>query len=197
TRGGHDGRGDRAEAHRRCVGPRRSRRQSLLPLLYPSPPRPNPAETRSLEFRRGRGGLPDRDRLRPTPERPQSRPASGACTRQTPPIDRPSGGSARRPRARARRLFPDAGDAGNRRGDVAVSVVGVGLLWAESAPTVVAHGMPAIDVYRTSRVATANVAGRTVSGHRPGPSGGREVPMSLVRHPTRPSGDSRAPSTAK
>ncbi len=97
TRDGHDGHGDRAEAHRRCVGPRRSRRQSLLPLLYPSPPRqillkrdpsiPPPPSRRS--------GL---HRLRPTPERPQSRPASGACTRQTPPIDRPSGGSARRPR---------------------------------------------------------------------------------------------------
>ena len=60
------------------------------------------------------GGLPDRDRRRPATGRSQSRPASGACIRQTPPIDRPSGGSPPRPRAGARRLLADARDAGDR-----------------------------------------------------------------------------------
>ena len=46
------------------------------------------------------------------------------------PIDRPPCGSARRPRARARRLFPDAGNAGDRRGAGADGAFGVGPLRA-------------------------------------------------------------------
>ena len=48
--------------------------------------------------------------------RAQLRPAGVAGARQALPIDRPPRRSARRSRARARRLFADAGDARDRRG---------------------------------------------------------------------------------
>ena len=46
----------------------------------------------------------------------QLRTARGAVARQALPIDRPPRRRPRRPRARARRLFADAGNAGDRRG---------------------------------------------------------------------------------
>ena len=49
--------------------------------------------------------------------------------------DRPSSRSPCFPRAGARRFFANAGNAADHRGDVAVSVVGVRLLRANSAPS--------------------------------------------------------------
>ena len=57
---------------------------------------------------------------------PQLRTTRGAFARQTLPIDRPPGRGPRRPRARARRLFADVGNARDRRGASAARGAGEG-----------------------------------------------------------------------
>ena len=114
-----DGRGRRALAtHRRSVGARRARPASALTDAVPaSPPRRHPAQARSRRIPR-----PPRTPIRTAiaiaqaAGRAQLRPARGAFARQALPIDRPPRRRPRRPRARARRLCADAGNAGDRRG---------------------------------------------------------------------------------
>ena len=79
-------------------------------------PRRHPAAARSRECRPGRRSLPGRHRGRARAGRAQLRPAGGAEARETLPIHRPPGRSPRHPRARARRLLADAGNARNRGG---------------------------------------------------------------------------------
>ena len=58
--------------------------------------------------------LPDRHHHREAANHAQLRTARGACAGQALPIDRPPGRRSRRHRARARRLFTDARNAGDR-----------------------------------------------------------------------------------
>ena len=78
--------------------------------------RRNPAEARPRQPRARGRSLPDRHRRREAARNAQLRTARGACARQALPIDRPPRRSPRRPRAGARRLFADAGNARDRRG---------------------------------------------------------------------------------
>ena len=78
--------------------------------------RRNPAQARPRQPRACGRSLPDRHRRREAARHAQLRTARGAVARQALPIDRPPRRSPRRPRARARRLFADAGNAGDRRG---------------------------------------------------------------------------------
>ena len=78
--------------------------------------RRNPAEARPRRPRARGRSLPDRHRRRETARHAQLRTARGAVARQALSIDRPPRRSPRRPRAGARRLCADAGNAGDRRG---------------------------------------------------------------------------------
>ena len=78
--------------------------------------RRNPAQARPRQPRACGRSLPDRHRRREAARHAQLRTARGAVARQALPIDRPPRRRPRRPRARARRLFADAGNAGDRRG---------------------------------------------------------------------------------
>ena len=87
------------------------------------------------ECRACRGGLPDRSSPSPNSRAHAAlRPARGAVAGEALPIDRPPRRGARCPRARARRLFADAGNAADRRGDVAISAVGLVLLLGRVLP---------------------------------------------------------------
>ena len=94
----------------------RQGRKSLRSRLPASSARRNPAQARSGQSRARGGSLPDRHRHREGAGRAKLGSARGAVARQALPIDRPPRRSPRRPRARARRLFADAGNAGDRRG---------------------------------------------------------------------------------
>ena len=83
-------------------------------LLMRDPADPAPAEE----------AFKTRDRRCAAARNPQLRPARGACARQTLPVDRPPRRRPRRPRARARRLSADAGNAGDRRGGGVARVPG-------------------------------------------------------------------------
>ena len=76
--------------------------------------RRNPAEARPRQPRTRGRSFPDRHRRREAARHAQLRTARGAIARQALSIDRPPRRSPRRPRARARRLFADAGNAGDR-----------------------------------------------------------------------------------
>ena len=73
--------------------------------------RRNPAEARPRQSRACGGRPPDRHRRREAARHAQLRTARGALARQALPIDRPPRRRPRRPRAGARRLFADAGNA--------------------------------------------------------------------------------------
>ena len=73
-------------------------------------------EVRPRQSRACGRSLPDRHRRREAARHAQLRTARGAVAGQALPIDRPPRRRPRRPRARARRLFADAGNARDRRG---------------------------------------------------------------------------------
>ena len=101
---------------RRSAGDVRPDRPSRIRSRTASRARRNPAQARSRQPRACRRSLPDRHRHREAARHAQLRTARGARARQALPIDRPPRRRPRRPRARARRLFADAGNAGDRRG---------------------------------------------------------------------------------
>ena len=88
--------------------------------LWPSLTRRDPAQTRSVNPR-ARGSLPDRYRHRAAARDAQLRPARSSVAGEALSIDRPPHGRPRRPRARARRLLADSGNAGDRGGAGAAS----------------------------------------------------------------------------
>ena len=78
--------------------------------------RRTPVETRPRQPRACGRSLPDRHRGREPARRAQLRTARGAGAGEALPIDRPPRRSPRRPRAGARRLCADTGNARDRRG---------------------------------------------------------------------------------
>jgi predicted ATPase len=83
------------------------------------------ADARSVRSDAGGGSLPDCHRHCAPTRRAQLRPARGAFARQALSIDQPPSGSLRRARARARRFFADAGNAGDGGGSGAVGALSV------------------------------------------------------------------------
>ena len=98
--------------------PWRSRvgRKSLQPPLSPSPARRAPAQARSDESRSAEQAFPTALDIAKEQGARSWGLARGARARQALPIDRPPLRRPRRPRARARRLCADPGNAGDRRG---------------------------------------------------------------------------------
>jgi hypothetical protein len=105
-----------AEARSADVGVTAARRNSTQPRPRESCPR--------------RASLPNRRRHSPPSGRLHLRTLGRSCAGQALPIDRQARGSPHRPRPRAQRLFANAGDAGDRRGDGADASFGMGLLRA-------------------------------------------------------------------
>jgi hypothetical protein len=80
---------------------------------------------RAWGLRRRRGGAAGRLPCRSASRHAQLRTARGARARQALPIHRPPCRSPRHPRVRARRLFDDAGNAGDRRDAGAAIATGI------------------------------------------------------------------------
>ena len=127
-------------------------RRALLGPLPPSATRRHPAEARSRRSRTRRRSLSGCHRRREAAGRAQlmscsRRFRSRSFTNRPPPRRRP-----RRPRARARRLFADAGNAGDRRGAGAARGAGgdgggQGRRGATTTPAASANGLrPGDDV---------------------------------------------------
>ena len=106
---------------RRSAGDVRPHRHSRIRSGTASGARRNPAEARLRQPRARGRRLPDRHRRRKAASRAQLRTARRAFAGQALSVDRPPRRRPRRPRARARRLFADAGNAGDRRGAGAAS----------------------------------------------------------------------------
>ena len=114
------GRGQRAQANRRSVGPRPPGRRSLRSRLPPSSARRTVAEARSVQSSLLGGSLSNCARHCEGARRAQLGSSSGALARQALSIDRPPRRRPRRSRARPRRLCADARNAGDRGGAGAV-----------------------------------------------------------------------------
>ena len=82
-------------------------------------------ESRPRQSRAGGRGSSDRHRHRETASHTQLRTTRRVFAGEAPPIDWPSRRRPRCPRARARRLFADAGNAGDRRGAGVAIAIGV------------------------------------------------------------------------
>ena len=101
---------------RRSAGDVRTDRLSRVRSGTAPGARRNPAQARSRQSRARRRSAPEGHRGRKAARHAQLRAARGAGASQALPIDRPPRRSPRRPRAGARRLCADTGNARDRRG---------------------------------------------------------------------------------
>ena len=122
------GRGRRPDVDRRGFGDLARDRRAHFGLLPISAARRNSAHTRPRESSPRRASLPNRRRHSPPSGRSQLRTLGRPCAREAQSINWTARRSQRRPRARAQRLFANAGDAGDRRGARADRAFGVGPL---------------------------------------------------------------------
>src|ERR1700722_14633638 len=112
----------------------RANRVSRVRSGAPSRPRRNAAAARYLRPGASRRSLEVRHRRRKAARDAQLRTARDAGACEALPSDGPPCRRPRRPRAGARRLLAIARNARDRRGDAAVSEVGVGLLLGRILP---------------------------------------------------------------